>query len=387
MTRTARTRTSTVPFGSGSRIGAVNNVAFSGDATTLPMRYSTMDDYKGRPVKPSPMSKSSSDKSQLELVHGAKGSPTDPTWYVYDNFPIGRYGTDYNTAVQLSWPHGHSSTFGTEILAKTNPSRPDYGIGTMIQDLVNLPRMIRDVGDAFKRGFSQPADKLIANQYLGAKFGWIPLYDDLSKLLDVNIYIDRRNSELDRLFSGRGLKRRVGLGKHTQTHVSTQFVSSGATGTLTAKAEQISHRELWGTARWKPTIPPQYYPSDSERLLLAKRTVLGATASGTFANSWDLIPWTWMLGWVTNVRSYVLAHGNTVPAAPSAETCVMIHTESSRNFTVTSRSAELRGGEGTIYYDEKFRNVHSKASVSAYLPYLDGGRLSVLGALAVQRFR
>ncbi len=389
MPRTQRTRSKSSQWTDGFARGAVNNVGFADLSSLYDVSGKSITDYRGSPTSDGLLDIQEYDKSKLTLVEGQGGAQSDPTWHQYENFPLGRYKSDFTTYVTGTFSGLPSEDVQhTEIRARTNPSRPDYAIGHYIQDLVELPRMIKDIGDQLKRGSRRASpDKTAANNYLAAKFGWLPLFDDMQKLFDVYKYIDRRNDELARLFSSSGLKRRVGLGEFTGTNTQTVFVESGPRGSLTARAEQVLLCKTWGTIRWKPTIPPSHYPNNSARLALAKKTVLGATASGAFASSWDLIPWTWLLGWCTNVRSYVLAHGNTVPAAPSGMSCLMRHTVGTREFKVTSISSGLKGGYGTIEYERKQRSVRAKPSLSAFLPYLDGGRLSVLGALAVQRFR
>jgi hypothetical protein len=375
-----------VPFGEGYHYGAVNGVPFGRNAADYDVQGSTCTDKVGSPVVDSTLTLKHWDKSGITLCNGSTGEEGADTWVRLIDYPIGKYESDaalINSGAPVVYPS--SSVMATDVLARSNPSRPDFVPGQIIQDIYEIPKLIRHIGDQLKQGFRVSPNRA-ANGYLAAKFGWLPLVEDFVKTLDVFKYIDRRNNELDRLFTASGLKRRLRLGKYTGTSESTNFVASGAKGSLTCK--QISHTtyEFWGTVRWKPSIAPEFYPNHAQQLALAKRIVLGATASGSFASSWDLIPWTWLLGWCTNVRSFVLAHGNTIPCDHS-DVCIMQHGDHHRDMKVTSQSSWMTGGDGTIVRDTKDRFVVSKASISAYPPYLDGGRLLTLGALAVQRFR
>jgi len=126
--------------------------------------------------------------------------PNVKEWKViYDKFPY---------LFQASGVISHVSTgakgdsgLGATILSRTNPSRPVVVPFTLVQDLVEIPRMLKDVGRLIKtpRKALNPVDQ--ANQFLGAKFGWLPLIDDAHKLLHLQQYIHARVGELKRLYS------------------------------------------------------------------------------------------------------------------------------------------------------------------------------------------
>lgn len=377
-------------FGDGYYIGAVNNNPIGGEAKYLASSGIRMDDKVGRPISDGTLSYRRFDKTKLGHWSGSVNQPGDPTWTVYHDMPIPHFhGIDLTWyPYTLVYPDLQTvSYYNTAALARSNPSRPEFVPGELIRDLVDLPKMIKSIGDLLrtgykKRGFAHEA----ANRYLESKFGWAPLFHDIEMLLDVYKYIDRRNEEVNRLYGANGLKRRIKFGRHTAFATGTIFALSGNSGQVTETARQYAKLEYYATVRWKPTIPPKYYPNHSKMLADAKRAVLGATASGGFASSWDLIPWTWMLGWVTNVRDYVIAHGNTFPCAPGTINRIGEH-DIVLELEPTSHSSWLHGTGGSISYTYKTRNIGTGASISAYPPYLKAGRLSTLAALGVQRFR
>ncbi|UJQ85422.1 MAG: putative maturation protein [Alehxovirus pseudonemorisvicinum] len=382
MARTHRDRFHGVPFSSGYLDKRVNGVPTYTPSSNYYEFSTDSGDYIHQPVVDSEFRVEHMDKSKLDLLNGYNDLGGG-NYVSVVNFPLGQYGSAYD-GNKLAAGEPNSSTLATTALARTNPSRPEYVPGNLIQDIADIPRDIRFIGEALRGRHN--SSKGVANAYLSAKFGWLPLYEDMSKMLDVHRYIDRRNEELKRLYSKEGLRRRVSLGRYTATDVSTQNVSSGTNGTLTCRRNRFANSECWATLRWKPNALPSQYPSDTARLALAKRIVLGATASGAFASSWDLIPWTWLLGWSVNVRDFVLAHGNTISCA-HGKVNVMVHHEQTQQFTVTSRSGWLHGGDGSISHERKYRYIESKAALNANIPHLSGERLSILGALAVQRFR
>jgi len=100
-----------------------------------------------------------------------------------------------------------------------------------------------------------------------------------------------------------------------------------------------------------------------------------------------VIPWTWLIGWFSNVGKYTLAHSFTVPATHGVG-CFMSKAEatlaSGEVIPVAITGSFQVEGKGTATYTIKTRAVSSSVTVGANVPYLDTFRLSILGALWVQ---
>lgn len=270
-------------------------------------------------------------------------------------------------------------------MARSNPSRPGVTPLTLIQDLYDIPRMLKDVGKLLK-GRPPRNAKDFANWNLAVQFGWLPLVQDVKDLLNLQQTIHNRNAELHRLYSQRGLRRRLKLGNAGAEDTQHNLTVSSGTG-LNCVVDKLVRTTAtrWGVFRWKPTVAPPYYPNDAEMIAQARKVALGLTVEGLFDGAWDLIPWSFVVDWFTDVHGFVLAHGNSIPAG-FAGGCVMTHYESKADFRVTSRSSNLTGGDGSATRDTKFRFLGS-ATVNGFLPHIDVGRLSILGSLFVQRFR
>lgn len=368
------------------------NYRFSQDGNNVLVQNPTsrlgfwMDDFVGRPIADTGLNFFHPEIWNVTPVNGGSPDPGGgaPFHYAKDFYPSNLVGPMLGWSTS-GWPITSNSVLVTETMARTNPSRPFVNPGELLQNLFTLPKMLRDIGDLLKSGKSAIGAQGVANQALAAKFGWVPLINDISNLLDVFRQIDRRNDELKRLYSMKGLRRRVKL-RDLSTFTQTNWAIDSGFPLYMTGTENTRNRVIqWGVMRWKPTSHPSYHLSDTERLQLAKRLVLGISASGAFASSWDLIPWTWLLGWVTNVKSYVLAHGNTVPCAPSGPIMVMSEVTQDRWAHKINLGSGYSGGEGHTQYVWKLRHVATKPSLSAYLPYLTGDRLSTLSLLAVQR--
>jgi hypothetical protein len=247
--------------------------------------------------------------------------------------------------------------------------------------------MLKDVGRLITTKKSKLLNpREVANQYLGFQFGWKPLFDDVKNLLDLQGHIHRRIGELHRLYDSRGLKRRIQLGRWGNAQVGTIIAESSSEMFLQTTVSTLTRAKRWGTVRWLPTVLPGHNPSDAEIIDQAKNVVLGLSLEATLKGAWDVIPWTWIINWFTNVQSFALQYSNTIPARPS-EACIMTQTDTLRWLTPSFPfTPGYTGGGGFATYTTKERYVGS-GSLDVHLPFIGVDRLSILGALFVQRFK
>jgi len=276
-----------------------------------------------------------------------------------------------------------------KLLARTNPSRPQYVPLDLLQDLVDVPRMLKDAGDFLKKRHRKVpiTAKDIANQHLAFLFGWLPLIQDVKDLLNVNQYVQTRLGELERLYSDQGLKRRLKLGRWANTTGGNVVVNSDSLCFITCRNSKTTVSNRWGSVRWK-VLPqytfPGYRPEHALLLQEAKKVVSGFTVAGLFEGAWDLLPWSFLVDWGVNVKDYVLQYANQIPAYPT-DMCVMTETSTFESWSKVSVPKGYTYSPGYSSVVTKERYVGS-GTLSAHIPMLDMGRLSILGSLAIQRF-
>lgn len=387
MARVSRTRTKPSPFNGGiseSWINGNHNVA--GDVSPNRSGYtSRCIDFHGRPVVDSPF-----DSDQYAGTYpSVTGSIQGKAPYLgYKNILKGFTFSSLPLEMTGMSPLAAPSGWELDVIAGTNPSRASIGIPMWAQNLAELPGMVRQLGKILidPKGAARP--KGFADNFLGVKFGWLPLIDDLRKLLEFQKHVIKRNKELHQLYSGKGLRRRLQIGNDTTNIGTIASTALAATATVTLYCSLSITRKSWGTIHWKPAVLPLYHPDDARMNDLARTLAIGLTPEGIARGVWDVIPWTWLIGWFTNVGKYVNAYSLTVPATHGA-TCFMSEAKAelrpslvtATNFS--SRSFELSKGSATRTI--KTRQVSSSVSVGVNMPYLDMSRLSVLGALFSQR--
>ena len=385
MTRVTRSRSKQLPYPAGHydyyRNGTTGHNTNSGK-----MFYQDMDDSHGRPVVASPLFSRIFERSGLPVLNGSSGIVGGPgNWMELVNYVPGTL---------QGWAPGHKSFSNmpsaadsmATLIARTNPSRPMLTPFTLMQDIYEIPRQLRDVGKLLKKSRKSMNAKDLANANLATQFGWIPLINDALTLMHLGKYINQRLNELSRLYSANGLKRRIHLGNWAGDRTNTATVMS-AYLICVATDRNFTKAERWGTVRWKPVYDdlPSSGPSHAATLDEAINVLLGLTPEGLRQGLWDVIPWTWIVDWFSNVGDHVVQHSNSIPAVPS-EACIMTRTVTKSQITTTQSDSNIKSsGPGSMTYTTLERYVGS-GTINAHLPYLSVRRLSVLGSLFIQRF-
>lgn len=385
MSRSSRFRSVTRPY-TGTRSSWVSGAVVSTSTNTV-QRSSTCSDYVGRPVTDSNFS--SRQRYGCIRVNGRFLSAYQQSLLRYssfDNYPLVDGSGLENSLVVPSPPSG----WALDLVARTNPSRPVVTPLTLLQDLVELPKMLVEAASILKNPRRLATPKGAASTYLGTLFGWMPLVDDIKTMLNLQSYIDKRCQELNKLFnSSSGLKRRVQLGDDHVTD-SIEFTIAGqGSAVMTVPVSRTLRTRRWATIRWTPSGNVPYHPNDAQVNRLARQVVSGMTSEGLAKGLWDVIPWTWMINWFTNVGKYALAHSNTVPAKHSPP-CYMV--ELSIDYALgIPRTVGIASNDTRLTSDMSFtwknRTVSSSITPGCYLPFLDRSRLSVISALAIQRWK
>lgn len=386
MTRVVRYRQKSLTLGGSTTI--YNNPDFTGFSSTQNVtvsRLRTCSDWVGAPIVPSGFN-SDQRWGAVFWTGKCKNSVSSRS---FNKLPIatGSGGLTEIDVAPLAPPNGWYLT----VIAKTNPSRGELYATELVQDLIEIPRQLRDLWKVFTHPKTLFTPKGVANNYLGVKFGWLPLIDDVHKLLDLQTLVTKRAQELAQLHSGRGLRRRVKLGSDTKAGAfHTDFALNGVSTGVSLFHDMFCQKKSWGTIRWYPTQPPPYHPQDARMINDIRRQVLGLTPEGLAYGLWKVIPWTWLIGWFTNIGDYLLAFSNTVPAEHS-KACFM----SESIVIVSGTEAKPLGNaqiikidpSGTALRTIKTRTVSSYVLPGVNMPFLGVSQLSVLAALGTQRLR
>lgn len=275
-----------------------------------------------------------------------------------------------------------------DLVAGTNPSRPVVTPPELIQDLVELPKQIAESWKLLKDPKILKSGRESANQFLNVKFGWLPFIEDLRQLMDAQALILKRNKELKQLYSGRGLRRRLQFGFDLKHDVQKwDFALYGPDNHLFVPITHVVRKRSWGSIHWYPLTPPPYHPDDDANHTFTRNLVYGLTPEGMAKGLWNVIPWTWLIGWFTNFGKYALAYSLTVPATHSGACFMSESVWESFPGTPIGSGTTLNTvlAKGSHKSTTKTRLVSGALTVGFNMPYLDMSRLSVVAALFAQR--
>ncbi|DAD51735.1 TPA_asm: maturation protein [ssRNA phage Esthiorhiza.1_12] len=377
----ARTRSRT-----GTSVGYdkqmfVGNVWYDGPVSTL-TQSGVCTDVTGSPRLDHTLSVISYDSTGFTGISGATTNPLYAGSHCSGIIPQQVAPVFKDGFGSVSLPTDANAS--TLLQSRSNPGRPGVTPLSLIQDLRDIPKMLKDVGRLARAPHKLLTAKEIANQNLAIRFGWVPLIHDINDLMDLGKTINQRKMELQSLYSGHGLRRRLKLGKSTVVDTLTGTFSynvhqSGFTASRTTTGEK------WGVCHWKPTVAPGLLPGEDALLKQATKAVSGMTTAGLFNGAWDLLPWTFIIDYFTDFHDFVLAYNNTVPAQYIPGT-IMTHRKAVSN-VVTSLAPGYTGGSGSVVCEAKERTLASFATINAFLPNLGMDRLSILSSLFIQRFK
>lgn len=394
-----RTRTRLTPFpGGGKAIRKLSGDYIVNDlqepSTLYPAVLAKCVDEVNRRDRDNPLTIEFESRNFVPM-NGERGIPESLNYQMYKDWYAGcayRIISHHPGALSSIPSVG---TVATAVLARSNPSKPYVSVPNFLYELKDLPQMIKDIGhlklqlrNIRRKGVQQVTPKNAASHLLSYQMGWSPLIGDLRKLLDFQAQVDKKMRELDQLYNKGGLQRRVRSPQwkaSSSSHDAQETVSSGIGISIWMRKTIITNAERWGTVRWQPRTRPSTKHSNRELAKLARDLTFGM--KGISAKQlWDAIPWTWLIGWFSNVDEFLQAHDNTIPLTHSTP-CIMTKRETFYDYSrIPGNNEDITGGYGRAIRITKEREMNG-GSLSATIPFLSGRQLSILGALAIQRRR
>lgn len=317
-------------------------------------------------------------------------------------------GDNFPTHLSVSVP-----TFSGALMASImNPSRPIVDLPVFLFELKDLPGMLAETKTFASSMRSLPSvlraagNSIIRNQYgkravigraatnmananLSYSFGWEPLFGDMSKMLSFMAAVDKRKSQIHKIFSPKGLRRRMGLpGGSAHSFQRNLRVNSGAF-TLDVDTTTTTTVRRWGTQRYTANDAPP--GSDAEAQSLAIRATLGLNIDR--ATLWNMLPWSWLVDWFTKFGTYLDANRNTIPCT-GGPVWLCVHTKtqtirSNPNYHIViysgGPSCVYSGGLGSASRETKYRTQASVTPFPASLPFLGAKPVSILASLTVAK--
>lgn len=278
-------------------------------------------------------------------------------------------------------PSGTVNNWGLEILQRTNVSVADTSLPTFIGELKDIPSLLKDWHGGLLKQVSKGS--------LSWRWAVKPFVSDLRKLCEFTANVDRRVKVLETLREKRRIRKRVALrNREFVTSSSNTAMYSDVAMTLYSQRRVHYTEEVWGSCQWK-LANGVVLPKSAEALRNhAIGLTYGLTSYEALATLWELTPWSWFVDWFADVGGFIKAYNNTIPCL-SSNVCVMQRTVATAicaPFTGLPSWCTLSGTLQKVAI-RKRRYVSSPTSFPLLsLPFLDGGKWAVLGALAALKF-
>jgi hypothetical protein len=322
--------------------------------------------------------------------------------------------------------------FAWKILAQTNPSAPHVSVPSFMGELKEFPQLLKACGADFllrslrgassgaawvrrARGLAEQAlsqaraDGLtaiprylqnIASGHLSWRWGIKPMIGDLRKMFGFCKAVNDRFKELKNLRDGKTIRKRCQLGAYLKKSERQSKFLHSFYYSLNGWSQVTYTAKVWGSAEWKlahvPGDPvydllfgPKLNPSmtDEQLELFSRQIAGGFTSHEALATAWELTPWSWLADWCGNVSDVIAASNNSV-GCTWGRICVMRRSKGEYNVEVDHSSGSTwatMSGSWRVAMERKDR--HPVFPVLPFplphLPLLNGGKLSILGSLAI----
>lgn len=270
------------------------------------------------------------------------------------------------------------------LLASTGPLTPKVNLPLFIFELKDIPMMLKHAGDLLHKirspsGLSPHKEAAAAT--LAYQFGWAPLIEDIVKLLNFSDLVKKRQVELDKANSKRGLQRRMTFETKSESETEDNVLLISDMGSIYGSRTVTKTTRSWATVRWKPKGGQRYgrKPSHNE----AFRTALGLNLGQIPITVWKALPWSWMIDWFADISNVMQANYNMIFYSPSA-----INFMENRVTEVFTSGGSNTYGSVSPGYGRRERKLRTQLSSSAAkvtlrVPFLDTFKLSILGSLAI----
>lgn len=351
------------------------------DGQTLTSAYpcgsSNCIDFVGSPSTDNPLSITRKRVNQVGTLSGSTSV------YVWTNYP---YTNQPEAAAHYAIIGGAPTTTAaaTDVIARTNPSRPEVSMPNFIYELKELPLMLYQKGKILADRWDNLSPKKRkslgkGNSAVEFNFGWDLLFKDLWGLINFADQVEKRVKELNGLYAKGGLKRRRVVWSQVQEgseNATFHTLDAGITG----KVLWRTYGRKWVTVRWKPDKPD--VPSAQELLRLARSTVHGwdFSAGGISSTAWNAFPWSWFADYFGNVGSMLAARRNSVGAHVDS-CCVMTLLQTTGQHVITSVTGGVTVVPNKSEYTTKMRELGS-IGLSATVPFLGTKQLVTLSSIA-----
>lgn len=276
-------------------------------------------------------------------------------------------------------PSRPNPVMAAEVLSSTNPSKPRVNTWLSLVELRDFPKL-------FHNHWNDLIEGGVGNAYLSYQFGAAPIIGDLKRMfVDFPTAVKRRMNVLKNLQEKGFTCRKVQLdsqsGSNPPLFVGLDNRGENRFSIYGYETTQWSQR-TWGYANWYLDEHRSIY-TDAELLGIAEKVLRGTYGSpASLSNLWELLPWSWLFDWFGNVGDILSANNNVVGAHNDGMAYICVHTIARMNGYSSTHPQFV--DPFISRYETKSRTA-VPAVLSAEVPFLNEGQLSILTAIGTTR--
>jgi len=217
------------------------------------------------------------------------------------------YVTPWNIHSTVAGAKYSTATLAAKAVANANPNTPVVDLPVSILELRELPDLLRDAGSIALNTRRAARAKASAKANVAAQFGVAPIISDLFTLLTFAEAVAKREAYLTRLNSDKPMrvKRRFA----TQSWDVNVNWATSPTGLTTTRMNYHTTSTYWYTMRAHLSV----LMSQRDIQTLAFRSALGLQPVVSASSIWELLPWSWLVDWISDMGDILAAYRSGIP--------------------------------------------------------------------------
>lgn len=328
--------------------------------------------------------------------------------------------TDYPSSLTVSNYAFSGLTFSetnhsvySRMLAASAPGRASVNVPVFLAELRDIPSLIKWGHDAIQylRTFSKlrkdgrwvrvprikPAtlvdrlsratgrnilrSKRLAQASLMIQFGVLPLISDVNSMANIMRQIELRRNEVRKFRENGSVTRRWSSAGFEERPIFTEFRILQSQGSVGATITVHETLRRWATVKWVKGRNTSLPETDADII----RTVLGLTPQSLITGGWELVRWSWLVDYFSNVGQVlsVFANGIQYDCYGSVMTEQRLTAKHPGNIVRDLPLTEISLSAGALERTFFNRDIYSGApGLSVFEDILSPKQLSILGSLA-----
>jgi hypothetical protein len=334
----------------------------------------------------------------------------DPMWNLaWDSLSDTQYSVSEIIANTMLTPD--LSSLGSGAYARLRPSPERAGLGVMLAEARDIPRMLSSTAGTFANRWKEiggntrnvrMAPKRAADAFINEQFGWVPFLSDISRMSSVYDETAKHMSQIKHDNARWVRRRRVDKSIESETVIYSRtditgcqpsgggYTTNMIIGPKSYTVTLQDYTDVWYEGVFK------YYRPEFDDSNEASKGLMGAvsrqmTMYGAHINPvviWRATPWTWLGDWFSNAGDVVQAAQDWATDSMVSKYMYLMH-HRRRRFELKS---EFSTCDGQLHKLIWYREADIKRRQAAGSPFdfvlsgsLSPRQLAILIALGISR--